>query len=76
MVVESSTNPAFVHQPLVSLGMLSTTDWDYRLEEVDIPFAGRLDIPSQWFEFVSGGMAPVQESMSKTLQVIRRSMSS
>ena len=67
---------AFVHQPLISLGLLSTADWNYPLEEVPAPFAATLsDIQPRWKDAVSG-MAPVQKSMSKTLAAIKRSLSS
>jgi|GEM_PF-6277722 len=82
MVSEVTLNPitkneaAFVHQPLISLGLLSTAGWNYPLEEVPAPFAATLsDIQPRW-KAVSGGMAPVQKSMSKTFAAIKRSLSS
>jgi hypothetical protein len=47
------------------------------MDEVQIPFAASLPtIGPDWIDAVSDGMAPVQESVNKTLGAIRRSISS
>lgn len=67
---------AFVHQPILSLGLLSTAEWNYPVSEVNMPFGTRLPVESSWIQVVSDGMVPVQQSMTKTLAAIRRSLSS
>ncbi len=79
-VVQSNLDPSqspFVHQPLISIGLLSRQPWEYSMDEVQIPFAASLPtIGPDWIDAVSDGMAPVQESVNKTLGAIRRSISS
>lgn len=76
LVLDPSQSP-FVHQPLISLGFLSRQQWEYSMDEVQLPFAANFSsIGPDWIDAVSDGMAPVQESVSKTLGAIRRSLSS
>ena len=74
--VPRADTSAFVHQPLISIGILSRQEWDYPMDEVPIPFGTSLQIEPRWIEVVSNGMAPVQSSVSKTIDAIRRSLSS
>lgn len=71
-----SATSAFVHQPLISIGILSAHEWEYEIEEVHIPFGAKLQIEPRWMELVSDGMAPVQSSVTKTIDAIKRSLSS
>lgn len=69
-----SASSAFAHQPLISFGLLSTADWSYAINEVQMPFGAQLPaFQPEWIGVVS---EPVQQSMSKTLDAIRRSLSS
>lgn len=70
----SSDAASFVYQPLIGLSLISRADWS-RID-AQMPFAAHMPaIESQWLRAVTDGMAPVQESMSHTLEVIRRSLS-
>lgn len=63
-------------QPLISFQLLSKQEWNYPIDEVSIPFAANLQIEPKWIEVVSNGMAPVQSSVVKTINAIKRSLSS
>ena len=73
----SDSSAAFVHQPILSLGLLSTADWRTSMQGVNMPFGARLpNVEPRWIEAVSDGVSPVQQSMNRTLAAIRKSLSS
>jgi len=68
---------SFVHQPLLSIRLLSQADWSKAMDHQQVPFGAQIpEMDTAWLKVVSDGMVPVQQSMSSTLDLIRRSITS
>ena len=68
-------DPYLMHQPLVSLGLLSLGDWSDTMRGVTIPFGATLPaVDTNWVDAVATGMTPIQSSLSTTWDAIRRSV--
>lgn len=68
---------SFVHQPLISIGLLSQADWRYAIPAEHLPFGQPIpQLDPEFVKVVSDGMTPVQQSMNSTLDLIRRSFAS
>lgn len=67
----------FVHQPLISIRLLSQADWSKAIDHQPVLFGSQIpEMDTAWIKVVSDGMLPVQQSMSSTLDLIRRSITS
>ena len=68
---------SFVHQPLLSIRLLSQADWSKAMDHQQVPFGAQIpEMDTAWLKGVSDGLVPVQQSMSSTLDLIRRSITS
>lgn len=67
--------PYLVHQPLVSLRLLSMGDWTQTMNQVELSFGAELpDVQTEWMSAVATSMSPLQDSLTTTLNLIRRSV--
>lgn len=73
----TATSVSAMH-PVVSLQLITRADWSETLSAVPVPFVPLLDVPTletRWIETLTQHMAPVQDSMSSTFRVLRRTLS-
>lgn len=67
--------PYLVHQPLVSIRLLSMGDWTQTMNQVEMPFGAQLpDVQTEWLSAVATSISPLQDSLTSTLNSIRRSV--
>ena len=62
-----------VHQTLVGLRLLSMGNWSTTINSVSKPFGAKIpQVDTEWVDVVADGMSPVQESVTSTLNLLRR----
>ena len=72
---QESESLAFVHQPIIGLGLLASTDWDSSIA-LDIPFGEEQSVLiEQRWKAVADGVQPVRESVNSTFWRVTRSVS-
>ena len=76
---DEAAGATFVHQPLLSLGLLSRADWATvrasSERQLAISFTDQFpELDAKWMELVSDGITPVKQSMDSTLDLLRRSL--